>query len=61
MTRSLWKGPFVDGYMLKKADASRIAGRALKNAKQLLIRLTDRDVARDNCYSPVGRFNAAAT
>ena len=27
MTRSLWKGPFVDGYMLKKADASRASGR----------------------------------
>lgn len=27
MTRSLWKGPFVDGYLLKKADASRSAGR----------------------------------
>ena len=27
MTRSLWKGPFVDGYMLKKADKSRAAGR----------------------------------
>ena len=23
MARSLWKGPFVDGYMLKKADAAR--------------------------------------
>ena len=27
MARSLWKGPFVDGYMLKKADASRSSGR----------------------------------
>jgi len=27
MTRSLWKGPFVDGYLLKKADKSRAAGR----------------------------------
>ena len=27
MTRSIWKGPFVDGYMLKKADASRASGR----------------------------------
>ena len=26
MTRSLWKGPFVDGYMLKKADKSRESG-----------------------------------
>jgi small subunit ribosomal protein S19 len=23
MTRSVWKGPFVDGYMLKKAEAAR--------------------------------------
>ena len=28
MTRSVWKGPFVDGYLLKKAEASRGSGRA---------------------------------
>ena len=29
MTRSVWKGPFVDGYLLKKADAARAtSGRA---------------------------------
>ena len=27
MTRSVWKGPFVDGYVLKKAEASRNSGR----------------------------------
>ena len=27
MTRSIWKGPFVDGYLLKKADVSRESGR----------------------------------
>jgi small subunit ribosomal protein S19 len=27
VTRSVWKGPFVDGYLLKKADAARGAGR----------------------------------
>ena len=27
MTRSVWKGPFVDGYMLKKAEAARASGR----------------------------------
>ena len=27
MTRSLWKGPFVDGYMLKKAEKARASGR----------------------------------
>jgi small subunit ribosomal protein S19 len=27
MTRSVWKGPFVDGYLLKKADAVQHAGR----------------------------------
>ncbi len=26
MARALWKGPFVDGYMLKKADAARESG-----------------------------------
>ena len=27
MSRSVWKGPFVDGYMIKKAEASRASGR----------------------------------
>ena len=27
MTRSVWKGPFVDGYLLKKAEKSRESGR----------------------------------
>jgi small subunit ribosomal protein S19 len=27
MSRSVWKGPFVDGYMLKKADALIASGR----------------------------------
>ena len=27
MARSIWKGPFVAGYLLKKADASRAGGR----------------------------------
>ncbi len=27
MARSVWKGPFVDGYMLKKAEAARGASR----------------------------------
>ena len=27
MARSIWKGPFVDGYLLKKADAARGARR----------------------------------
>ena len=28
MARSVWKGPFVDGYLLKKADAARESGRS---------------------------------
>jgi small subunit ribosomal protein S19 len=28
LTRSVWKGPFVDGYLLKKADKSRSSGRS---------------------------------
>jgi small subunit ribosomal protein S19 len=28
MSRSLWKGPFVDGYLLKKADAARASSRS---------------------------------
>ena len=27
MSRSVWKGPFVDSYLLKKADALRESGR----------------------------------
>ncbi|MGI9461314.1 MAG: 30S ribosomal protein S19 [Alphaproteobacteria bacterium] len=27
MTRSVWKGPFVDGYLLKKAEAVKSSGR----------------------------------
>lgn len=27
MTRSVWKGPFVDGYLLKKAEAARESGK----------------------------------
>jgi small subunit ribosomal protein S19 len=27
MTRSVWKGPFVDGYLLKKADDMHSASR----------------------------------
>jgi len=27
VARSTWKGPFVDGYLLKKAEKSRASGR----------------------------------
>ncbi len=27
MPRSVWKGPFVDGYLLAKAEAARASGR----------------------------------
>jgi small subunit ribosomal protein S19 len=27
LTRSVWKGPFVDGYLLKKAEKTRASGR----------------------------------
>lgn len=27
MARSVWKGPFVDGYLLKKAEAAHASGR----------------------------------
>jgi small subunit ribosomal protein S19 len=27
VARSVWKGPFVDGYLLKKAEVSRESGR----------------------------------
>lgn len=27
MTRSVWKGPFVDGYLLKKAEKAHDSGR----------------------------------
>ena len=28
MARSIWKGPFVDGYLLKKAETARASGRS---------------------------------
>jgi small subunit ribosomal protein S19 len=27
LARSVWKGPFVDGYLLKKAEEARASGR----------------------------------
>ncbi len=27
MARSVWKGPFVDGYLLRKAETARATGR----------------------------------
>ena len=27
MARSIWKGPFIDGYMLKKVEVSRAGGK----------------------------------
>lgn len=27
MSRSVWKGPFIDGYLLKKAEKTRASGR----------------------------------
>jgi small subunit ribosomal protein S19 len=27
VARSVWKGPFVDGYLLQKAEAARTSGR----------------------------------
>src|ERR1700739_769830 len=27
MARSVWKGPFVDGFLLRKAEAARASGR----------------------------------
>ena len=26
MSRSIWKGPFVDGYLLKKVEQARVSG-----------------------------------
>jgi len=28
MARSVWKGPFFDGYLMKKVDAARASGRS---------------------------------
>ncbi len=28
MARSIWKGPFVDGYVLKKAEKSKAGGKS---------------------------------
>ena len=40
MTRSVWKGPFVDGYLLKKAEAVRDSGRTNEVIKILSRRST---------------------
>lgn len=36
MARSVWKGPFVDGYLLKKAETAR------KSAKNQIIKIWSR-------------------
>jgi small subunit ribosomal protein S19 len=36
VARSIWKGPFVDGYLLKKAEAAR------KSARKEIIRIWSR-------------------
>jgi len=33
MARSIWKGPFVDGYLLKKAETARGSSRSEQRAK----------------------------
>ena len=33
MARSIWKGPFIDGYMLKKAETARASKRSRKSSK----------------------------
>jgi small subunit ribosomal protein S19 len=39
MTRSIWKGPFVDGYLLKKADVAHV--RPLRHHQNLEPALDD--------------------
>ncbi len=37
MTRSVWKGPFVDGYLLKKAEKAKASDKLIvrsRNAKK---------------------------
>ncbi len=38
MTRSVWKGPFVDGYLLKKAEAARASGRTRSSRSGAAVR-----------------------
>ena len=38
MTRSIWKGPFVDGYLLKKAEVARGSGRMEYAAAMFYVR-----------------------
>jgi small subunit ribosomal protein S19 len=40
MGRSVWKGPFIDGYLLKKAAAVRESGRSNEVIKTLSRRST---------------------
>ena len=59
MSRSVWKGPFVDGYLLKKAEKVRSGGRtkggkhwatpwgkSTKGAKTRKNKSTDRFIVR---------------
>ena len=50
MTRSVWKGPFVDGFLLKKAEAVQGAGRN----RWMGIRPTNRGVTMNPVDHPHG-------
>ena len=41
MTRSVWKGPFVDGYLLKKAEAAKAEQEASKKTDGRILLYSD--------------------
>ena len=52
MARSVWKGPFVDGYLLKKAEEARRSGR-----NQVIFRVALTATKRDIRAAVEGLFH----
>ena len=60
MVRSVWKGPFVEGSLLKKADVARAAGNYVqlvgRDAGLALLRMSSGEVrmVRTECMATIG-------
>ena len=52
MARSIWKGPFVDGYVLKKAEKAKAGASAADASQGLTVLLRDR--GQDQWVFPEG-------
>ena len=56
MARSIWKGPFVDGYLLKKAEKARVAAERNASAQA---NTRDRVLGRFSGFVVRGGFGEA--